>query len=105
MPAVRGAFGRITVAFAQPRRRWQTGSVEFPDGLGCLFVGVFFDLPSMRRNGDEVSLLSVVIAHFKEPDAIRFSRLGRGIDYPCLDCCFDLQASFSCELRANQDWD
>src|SRR5882724_12517064 len=75
VPAVRGAFVLITIAFAQPQRRRKTGSGQFPDSQFRLFIGVYFDFSPMRRNSDEVGLLPVVIGNFKEPSAIGLSRL------------------------------
>ena len=87
VPAIKGAFVVIAVTFAEPRRCRKTGSGQFPDNLFRLFIGVSFNFPPMRRNGDEVSLLSIVIGHFKEPDTNRLSILGRVIDNFGLDYC------------------
>ena len=84
MPAVKGAFCRITVTFAEPQRRRKIGSGQFPDGIFCLFIGAWFDLPPMRRKGDEVSLPPIVLGHFKETNS---SGLMRGIDNFGLDHC------------------
>jgi hypothetical protein len=44
----------------------------------------------MRRDSYEVGLLPIVIGNFEEPSAVGLSRLGRSIEYPCLDRCFDV---------------
>ena len=41
----------------------------------------------MRRNGNEVSLLPIIIGHFEEPDTDMLSILGRVIDNFGLDYC------------------
>src|SRR5262245_57270200 len=46
---------------------------------------MLFDLPAMRRNGDEIDLFVVVPGQFEEPDSIRLIWLRRNINDPRLD--------------------
>src|SRR5262245_17405710 len=89
VPAVVGAFARVAETFANPPRRWEIIRNQFLRGLHCLLIGAWFDLPTVRRDGDEVGLLAAMFGHFKKPGIIRRVWLRRDIDDLGLDRSVD----------------